>query len=116
MNCLKCGKETSGTQVFCEDCLQIMQHYPVKPGTAIHLPRRDTTSQEKKQHDRSREPSKEDALLQLRRMTHFLTAIIAVLSVLLLLTASMLIHTLEKEKPASSIGRNYTTIDSRNQP
>lgn len=116
MNCLKCGRKTSGNQVFCEDCLQMMQHYPVKPGTAIHLPRRDATFQEKKQHDRSREPSKEDTLLQLRRMTHFLTATIAVLSVLLLLTASMLIHTLDKEKPSSSIGRNYTTADSKSQP
>lgn len=116
MNCLKCGKETSDGQVFCDDCQQVMQQHPIKPGTAIHLPRRDTSAQDKKQYDARRESSRSDTLAQLRRMIHWLTATIAVLSVLLLLTASMLIHTLNKESSTNIIGRNYTTSDSANQP
>lgn len=115
MNCLKCGKETSNGQVFCPDCQQVMQQYPVKPGTAIHLPHRDTAA-DKKQYDPRREPSRADTIAQLRRMIHWLTATVAVLSVLLLLTASMLIHTLDKNSAANTIGRNYTTSDSVNQP
>lgn len=116
MNCLKCGKETADGQVFCADCQQIMQQYPVKPGTAIHLPHRDSVSADKKQHEKIRDASRADTVAQLRRMIHWLTATIAILSVLLLLTASMLIHTLNKENSANTIGRNYTTSDSANQP
>ena len=31
MNCMKCGRETENEAVFCPDCLQIMEKYPV-PG------------------------------------------------------------------------------------
>lgn len=116
MNCLKCGKETCNGQVFCPDCQQIMQQYPVKPGTAIHLPPRNYTSSDKRQHEKNRTPSQEDAVTQLRGMIHWLTAAIALLSVLLLLTASMLIHTLSKDNAPTMIGRNYTTANSANQP
>ena len=41
MYCLKCGRDTKSEQVFCNDCLAVMDAYPVKPDTAIHLPKRD---------------------------------------------------------------------------
>lgn len=116
MNCLKCGKETAEGQVFCPECQEIMAQHPVKPGTAIHLPQRDLIAQDRRQHDKARDPANADTLPQLRRMIHWLTATIAVLSVLLLLTASMLIHILSKDPSVNMIGRNYTTSDSANQP
>ena len=45
-----------------------------------------------------------------------LALIIAVLSIVLLLTAGMLIHTLEQDKGTPSIGKNYTTTDSATRP
>lgn len=48
MECLKCGKETKENQVFCSECKQIMEQYPVKPGTPIQLPKRAAPTQEKK--------------------------------------------------------------------
>lgn len=42
MYCLKCGNETLEEKIFCEECLQVAQIYPVKPGTPIQLPRQDT--------------------------------------------------------------------------
>lgn len=38
MNCMKCGQKVKDRQVFCEECLAIMETYPVKPGTPIQLP------------------------------------------------------------------------------
>ncbi len=40
MNCMKCGRETTGTNVFCEKCLAAIDRYPVKPGAPVHLPKR----------------------------------------------------------------------------
>ena len=36
-NCIKCGKELSTTKVFCQECLEIMEKYPVATGTPIVL-------------------------------------------------------------------------------
>ena len=41
MNCIKCGRDIGEDQVFCEICLTEMENYPVKPGTAIHIPARN---------------------------------------------------------------------------
>lgn len=114
MLCLKCGKETTENQVFCGDCLNVMQAYPVKPDTAVHIPHREEPVHERKPA-RRREPSK-DQLSQLRFLVRCLAATIAVLSILLCATAAMLIHTLDKAPASSTIGRNYTTADSGNQP
>ena len=116
MHCLKCGKETAQQQVFCGECLDIMQQYPVKPGTAVQLPQRDHPTQEKKPSVRHQEPSLAEQVDRLRLVLRWLTATIAVLSVLLLLTGAMLIHTLTKQDTPSAIGRNYTTSTSGNQP
>ena len=40
MACMKCGKDVNEPQVFCDECLAVMERYPVKPGTAIQLPKR----------------------------------------------------------------------------
>ena len=114
MLCLKCGKETTENQVFCGDCLNVMQAYPVKPGTAVHIPLRENPVHDKKPTRRRESP--QDQLSQLRLLIRCLTATIAVLSILLCATAAMLIHTLDKNPTPSTIGRNYTTADSGNQP
>lgn len=106
MNCLKCGKETEDTQVFCSDCRQIMDNYPVKPGTAVHIPHRDTAVQEKKT-TRRREPTAAETILQQRGMIRWLTVTIAILSVLLCLVAGLLIHTLDVQPPSRPIGQSY---------
>lgn len=115
MNCMKCGKETSGNQVFCDVCLESMQAYPVKPGTPVQLPPKRTPAQEKYTDPLDQEPTPAEQVRQLRRMIRWLTAIVAILSLLLCGTAVMLLHTLE-EPASTNIGRNYTTIDSENRP
>ena len=38
MQCMKCGRDLQPGQVFCEECLEEMEKYPVKPGTVVLLP------------------------------------------------------------------------------
>ena len=114
MECMKCGKETSGTQVFCPECLEDMANHPVKAGTTIQLPRRPTTPE--KPAPRSRERTMSETVSSLRTLIRWLTVTIAILSVLLCATAGFLIHTLEKQAEADMIGRNYTTDTSISEP
>ncbi len=112
MNCLKCGKETQNNDVFCESCLQSAKAAPVRPGTAIHLPQREAPSQEKKPAPRRHIPTPAEQILQLRGTIRWLSIVVAVLSVVLCLTAAMLIHTLTTPADTGAdLGRNYTTVD-----
>ena len=116
MDCLRCGKKTAEKQSFCEECLAVMEKYPVKPGTAIHLLHRPAAHAEKKQPQRHREPTAAEQVEHLRGMFRWLFGIIAVLSVLLLLTAGILLHEISKETPTGTIGKNYTTVGTGTQP
>ena len=40
MGCMKCGKKTGKTSVFCDECLEKMADYPVEPNAVVHLPNR----------------------------------------------------------------------------
>ena len=116
MNCLKCGRETQQSQVFCDACLEVMQSYPVKPGTVIHLPNRETSAPEKKPAPEQWEEHTDDQLPKLRRLTRWLTATIALLSLLLCIATGMLIHALNMDANSSAIGRNYTTAQEKTNP
>ena len=50
MSCLNCNKETSGTAVFCEDCLREMEQHPVAKGTPATIPAQPSPAPQKKQN------------------------------------------------------------------
>lgn len=107
MNCMKCGREVTEGQVFCPDCLKVMEAYPVKPDVVVHIPQRAPRSAEKKH----RTPTPKEQIVQLHRTVRWLMLTTMVLAVVLMLTAAMLLHQLEKaSSPAGGpLGRNYTT-------
>ena len=37
VHCMKCGKEIPEERVFCEECLAVMDAYPVKPDTVVQI-------------------------------------------------------------------------------
>ena len=113
MNCLKCGRETRPGAVFCTQCQEVMQQYPVKPGAVIHLPNRDTFTSARKTQSEHWEETSSDQLQQLRKLTRWLTATIALLSLLLCVATGMLIHALNQNATAPAIGRNYTTAQDK---
>ena len=108
MYCLKCGKETEEQDVFCCHCLEIMEQYPVKPGTAIVLPQRESESPEKKPV-RRREPSVNELLLTQKKAIRWLLVAICVLLAALLFVSGMLLRVFQEQDPTHEIGKNYTT-------
>ena len=110
--CLKCGRETAAEQVFCDSCLQVMQQYPVKPGTVVHLPQRPEV---KKPVSRKKILSSKEQLRLLRRANRRLRITIAVLCALLCIVGAMFGYSLYREYNESSLGKNYT-IDTSLAP
>lgn len=113
--CLKCGKKTEGNSVFCGECLTVMERYPVKPGTVVHLPHRNVPTEQRSKEDYDA-PTPAEQITHYRGIIRWLTAVVAGLSILLVITAVLLIHTLDQEQPLPIIGRNYTTNSTGQQP
>lgn len=94
MYCLKCGNETQEEKVFCEACLQSMEQYPVKPGTAIHLPRRDAPDTPKKAAHPKRTVSAEDQVVFLKKVLRWMALLLLVAVAALGAAVLQLLHIL----------------------
>lgn len=101
MYCLKCGKETKEHQVFCDSCLQVMDQHPVKPGTPIHLPHRSAHAAPKKARKRTLPP--DEQIASLKKRSHRLTLFLLLALLALLLTVSALGYLIlqPKDEPAA---------------
>ena len=93
MGCLKCGETTQENHVFCNTCMEIMQQYPVKPDTAVHLPRRESAPVERKAAPR-RDITPKQQVSRLQGIVRWLLITIAILSGLLAFVGILLIQTL----------------------
>lgn len=107
MNCMKCGKETKNSNVFCPQCLAVMEKYPVKPDARFHLPSRPVQQAVKKHRRVRRMRTAEEELTSLRKKVRWLVAWIIVLTFLLGATGAALAYTL-LDREDLNIGRNYT--------
>lgn len=110
MNCLKCGKKTENEQIFCPQCLETMEAYPVKPDVHIQLPGRRTTPAEMKAGRKRRAPSPEETVAVLRKRQKVLLAAVAMLLVLVVLMGVFGGRLLQKsrENQQTEWGKNYT--------
>ena len=110
MSCMKCGRDIEEGQVFCPDCLAVMERYPVKPGIAIQLPGKKEHPVQKKAHVKRRQPpAPEEVILKLKRR---LKMIVILWLVTLLLLAATIYPTVEfiRDHALPQLGQNYTTI------
>ena len=106
MTCLKCGRNTEDEHVFCQECLNVMDKYPVKSNTPVHLPQHAFTPS-KKPAPRKRTISSEEQVLILRRKLRRSRLIGLILLVTLSLAAALLVRELAGEE-IPAIGQNYT--------
>lgn len=111
MYCMKCGKETTDSQVFCDACLVIMDKYPVKPGTHIQLhPRPEVKPGRSSSRKRSYTP--EEQILRLRRGIKGLALALLSCLLALALTVTLLVHTSQQYRESNAIGKNYNTVEA----
>lgn len=113
MNCLRCGRETSKQQVFCDGCLEYMSHQPVKSDTPIYLPVRKTKEPPRKQYAwRRKERTAEELVVILRKRVRFLTAVCLILAMMLAAAATGVWFARKQgaELSIPNIGQNFQTI------
>ena len=108
MNCMKCGREISEDQAFCQECLEAMERYPVRPGTYIRIPPRKDY-EDIKQPRRKKELTPEEQLHKLQEKVRWLSiAVVALLATSILLGLFILRDILQPEQEEQQISRNYT--------
>ena len=107
-NCLKCGNKIDDRAAFCDDCLAILEQYPVKPGTVAHIQPRPQYVERKVSED-YREKVDKVQLAQANKTIRLLVVLTLILSALLLTAIGFLLESLTEQPEPPAIGRNYTT-------
>ena len=113
MNCMKCGQETTGQNVFCEECLAVMGKYPVRPDAAVKLPKSREPSVAKKAPKRH-VPTPEEQIKILRKRLRILTIVLIVCIAAIVLMIKPTLHYVLDEHV--EIGQNYSTVVSTVAP
>jgi len=109
MNCMKCGREIQEGQVFCTDCLKVMEKYPVRPGTAVHLPKRPAYSPIRRVMPKRKAIPPEEMVKKQRKIIRRLSVALTIMSILAALMAYPAVqHLLENEDFLK--GQNYSVI------
>ena len=109
MNCIKCGRELEAEGVFCLACLPAMKDYPVKPGTAVQLPRRGVETPYRRPYPRRRPLTQEEQLMKAKRQLRSVTLAL----ILALLIAAALAYPAFRYVMADkrfSPGQNYSAM------
>ena len=110
---MKCGVEIPDSQVFCDSCLAVMDQYPVKPGTRVHLPKRAEEAEvSKKPTKKKRTPTPEEQIAALKIKVLRTRLIAVILAFLLCVACVFLGQKLYKEFFLPDTGRNYTVDTS----
>lgn len=107
MNCLKCGKKTKDEQVFCPQCLETMEAYPVKPDVHVQLPNRRAPAAPKKSGHKRRPLTVEEQVVLLRHRVRRLSVAAVVLALMVCAAGAALLHIAVTQKDLNW-GTNYT--------
>ena len=110
MGCLKCGKDTGASNVFCDECLTRMTDYPIKTDIPIQLPTRTVVISEKKPVHKKKQPSPAELLKKSRKNVLWLSIAVFLLVISLVISLSYLVHTLNTLDDLQNHGKNYTTV------
>ena len=110
MNCIKCGRELHDEQVFCRNCQENMELYPVKPGTPVQLPVHPAQSEGKPKSGRARKNLPPE--VRIRKLHTTVRLLVLTLTAVLLafaVTALLALHLLDQRDLQSPVDQNYHT-------
>ena len=113
MNCLRCGRETQDEHAFCDQCMESMKKYPVRPGTAVILPRHKETAAARKAKKHT-PPNPKDQIKKLRKQRRRLFVLVLVLLLIVGGLAGFLIYDefYKKEDLTPKPGQNYVVVET----
>lgn len=109
MECLKCGSQTRGEQVFCQKCLESAAAAPVRSDVHVVLPQRRTPAARASQ-PKAQKP--EEIIAGLRKSIRRLSTAVALLSVALAIVLGALTFIVYRELSTPEIGENYNTVST----
>lgn len=112
MHCMKCGKDTGGSQVFCGDCLAEMEKYPVKPGTTVYIPSRSRAVHKNQRHPAPIEP--EEQLRRMQGKVRWLSAGLLVTLLALAASAVLIVYLYRQPDNPFTTGQDYSVSDTNN--
>ena len=99
--------------------MAVMDRYPVKPGTPVHIPARPEPTERKPIRLR-KEKTPEEQLASLRRVIQWLVILVVSLAVSLAISVGALVYTImgiqEAQPQELPVSRNYTTSASTDNP
>ena len=109
MNCLRCGRETTDDHTFCDHCLQTMEKYPVRPGTAVMLPKhKDAPVPKKTKHHLPPPPAEQIRRLKKQRL--ILSVVITML--IALMAAAFFVGSRYMKAEHLRPGQNYSAVET----
>lgn len=106
MHCMKCGKEIPEGQVFCDECLEVMTKYPVKPDTPVQILKRPARPDKK----HARQLSQKEIIQKQSRKIRVLIWIVVLHFVALCLVGGLFLEKLSQDDPASSSGSSHSPL------
>lgn len=112
MHCIKCGREIKEPQVFCGDCLAVMERYPVKPSITVQIPVRPADPPVKKKQRKQKYMEPEDQIRHLRSQIRWVSLALVAALLAFAVTAALLIRLLDQRDSEYGIGQNYGTMSS----
>lgn len=111
MNCMKCGREVNEGQVFCETCMENMEHEPIKMNTPVLIP----TQPPKITTPRRPVFNPEDEAKWLESVNKNLCLVVLLLGITVLL---LLVYVFNQEvlQAVEELGRNYHVLETATLP
>lgn len=91
MNCIKCGKDTKSERIFCQQCLDVMEKYPVKADIHVQLPNRDAGASQRRT-GKKRLLTADDQILALQKKVRRQTVFSVLLFILLAAAVGTIVY------------------------
>ena len=109
---MKCGCETKGDAVFCEECLDHMERHPVPPNTLVYVPSEKDRAAVKKHSPVRAVMTAEEQIKRLNKRVHTLGLLLALALGAAVFFGLLSADTLHELSMTNLIGKNYTAITS----
>ena len=110
MNCMKCGRETKGDAVFCDECLDHMERHPVAENVLVYVPSEKDRVAANKHKIENPVVSADDQVKRLHRKVERLRLLVILFMAATMFFAVLSMETLHELNVMNLIGKNYTTV------